>query len=929
MTAHPPEAAGSTTTRFVAHAPPCLREPFLRARGSRGLASRRFGFGIGFGEALARFLVAAFWAEGADPEDAVERRINWTTPSLGTWVELALRLAARVAQQEQAVARPLAVALWMRDPESGALAERLRELVRVRNDFAHAALGPDMTSEAAGEAYSATMVPLLRSAASALVCFDRLAVVAREADSPDTVLRFAGPESQVIRLPDDLRPALQSLPPSEAVLIDNEGRAATLAPFMCVRDRTGPHRARLVQQLHANGVRLLDPHQGAPVSAPEHWYATWWRDKRPTHGKTLVVTGALGHLCTRPDRVPSRIAGRFEVLARVAEGASATVYRARNDEGEVVAVKVLHRGLASQRDQVRRLRAELSALSRAADHPHTVRPLELVDDPALGTILVMEYVDGVDLGRLFHERACSLREASRITGQVLSALRHLHQAGVIHRDVKPSNILMDHSGNARLIDLGIARLVDRTRDTRTIDALGTPGFAAPELLTGEEPTPAADLFSVARTFAWLCGQGRGGIAEVGLPAGIQGWIRRATRPRSTDRYESASEMAEALEALGATEWNAAPVAPGDVVSRAYRVDESPRTQEPSIWRVTATELATDEAVSLIVAPARTQAARALLATLRRVRQGRLAVFDDADGLTVGVVTPQTRIDVTSAPMPASAVRAGQACGEFLGPRRTAPGTAPLRWLYAAPDHAATSGGRVLGALAELSLLVRQAGSLGPVGWYAHLDALGGLPDGWANACARMNLLLDQSRSKSIGADLVSFLRETLSMSDIGAGARRLAGFLHGFGLARLSAHAPSVLFPTTDGLGLLTSAHPRSGALHLEGSTVRPAPIPHDHLAHAIRSWCYTGIRSLMPVVRVRGDGHRWYAVDDDEQPAIVATFTDGQPRDRWGSFASELAAHHASVVASGVTDGLVWQWFARTPEGTMERADHLPWALA
>ncbi|MFI6451880.1 protein kinase [Streptosporangium amethystogenes] len=195
------------------------------------------------------------------------------------------------------------------------------------------------------------------------------------------------------------------------------------------------------------------------------------------------------------DGLEALLAGRYELLGEIGTGGMGTVWRARSVvTGEPVAVKVLHKNLSADDGLVLRFVQERNVL-RALRHSHIVTMRDFVmggDQLAL----VMDLVDGKDLRALLRERgSLPPAEAVRLIGQIADALTHAHAHGVVHRDVKPENILIDAAGQARLTDFGVARLTHGPGLTQTSLILGTPSYLAPEVADGQPATPAVDVYA--------------------------------------------------------------------------------------------------------------------------------------------------------------------------------------------------------------------------------------------------------------------------------------------------------------------------------------------------------------------------------------------------------------------------------------------------
>lgn len=263
-----------------------------------------------------------------------------------------------------------------------------------------------------------------------------------------------------------------------------------------------------------------------------------------------------------------RTIGRFRVTGRApggGRGSQASVYRAHDPvSGQEVALKVLGNqydsyatsllaALVGEPD-MEELRREAQLLS-TLQHPNIVLVMETGEDPAVGPYAVMEWMPGGDLrarlegaegGRL------PLQEALRIAQDILAGLAAAHGAGVVHRDIKPGNILLDLQGGAKLADFGIAGDVTRAE---TLPGRGTLGYMAPEQ---EDPQqagavePAADIYAVGVVlFEMLAGFLPSSGKDVRhihppIPAAVASAIIRATHPDPRQRFSSAREMAIAL-----------------------------------------------------------------------------------------------------------------------------------------------------------------------------------------------------------------------------------------------------------------------------------------------------------------------------------------------------------------------------------------------
>ena len=199
-----------------------------------------------------------------------------------------------------------------------------------------------------------------------------------------------------------------------------------------------------------------------------------------------------------PDDGARRVLGRYRLTERLASGGSAEVWRARDEQlDRDVAVKLLHPHLLPDERSRERLTAEARAAA-GLSHPGIVGVYD-VDAGGEAAAVVFELVDGESLAdRLAHDGALPEREAARTAAETGEALFHAHQRGVVHRDVKPGNILIAADGRARLVDFGIARLLDEAAERLTVTGtvMGTLRYMAPEQLLDGDIGPRTDLWAL-------------------------------------------------------------------------------------------------------------------------------------------------------------------------------------------------------------------------------------------------------------------------------------------------------------------------------------------------------------------------------------------------------------------------------------------------
>ncbi len=191
--------------------------------------------------------------------------------------------------------------------------------------------------------------------------------------------------------------------------------------------------------------------------------------------------------------------GRFRRVRQLGRGGFGTVWLAVDTQlDRTVAVKLAH---APDNDTEQRMLREARALA-AVRHPNCVRVFDIVQDPD-GLAIVMEYIDGQPLSDVVLKNGL-LQDtlAARLWVNMADALAAAHEQGVLHRDVKPSNVIVDGSGTAHLIDFGIARSKGDSTLTATGMMVGTPDFLAPETARGEAASPASDAWQLAATVSY-------------------------------------------------------------------------------------------------------------------------------------------------------------------------------------------------------------------------------------------------------------------------------------------------------------------------------------------------------------------------------------------------------------------------------------------
>jgi serine/threonine protein kinase len=271
---------------------------------------------------------------------------------------------------------------------------------------------------------------------------------------------------------------------------------------------------------------------------------------------------------------PEGRVGRYELLEEIGRGMSAVVYRAHDPElDRRVAVKIIDlppvSGPEQQAFEGRVL--EEARLAGRLSHPGIVIVHDVGKEPRTGRLfIVFEHVEGQTLAeRLAGGSALADREALRVIGRLAEALQHAHAAGVIHRDIRPANIVLTPSGDPKLMDVGVARLeTSRMTLTSIRQAFGAPLYMSPEQAVGEHLDARTDIFSLGAV-AYRLLAGRDAFAaedprEIlallvhqtppppsafapGLPPGVDAAVAHALAKSRKDRYLEARQFAEDVE----------------------------------------------------------------------------------------------------------------------------------------------------------------------------------------------------------------------------------------------------------------------------------------------------------------------------------------------------------------------------------------------
>ena len=261
--------------------------------------------------------------------------------------------------------------------------------------------------------------------------------------------------------------------------------------------------------------------------------------------------------------IGKKLDGRYEIRELIGVGGMANVYKAYDVlENRVVAVKILREEYMNNDEFMRRFRNESRAIS-LLDHPNIVKVYDVIFSNRIQSI-VMEYIDGITLkDYIEQEHVLRWKEALHFTVQILRALQHAHDKGIVHRDIKPQNIMLLSDGTIKITDFGIARFSRSSTKTITDKAIGSVHYISPEQASGAFTDARSDIYSVGvMMFEMLTGklpfeadtlvsvavkqiQSQPALPRSinpDIPEGLQDIVMRAMQKDADKRYQSAAEM---------------------------------------------------------------------------------------------------------------------------------------------------------------------------------------------------------------------------------------------------------------------------------------------------------------------------------------------------------------------------------------------------
>ncbi|MBP0974504.1 MAG: serine/threonine protein kinase, partial [Oscillospiraceae bacterium] len=266
--------------------------------------------------------------------------------------------------------------------------------------------------------------------------------------------------------------------------------------------------------------------------------------------------------------IGKKLDGRYEITERIGEGGMADVYRATDVvDNKTVAVKILKKEFAENEEFLRRFRNESKAIA-VLSHPNIVKIYDVGFSERI-QFIVMEYIDGITLNEYMEQQGqLGWKDAAHFILQILRALQHAHSKGIVHRDIKPQNIMMLRDGTIKVMDFGIAKFAREDGKTGTDQAIGTVHYISPEQARGGVTDAKSDIYSVGvMLYEMLTGKKPFDTdnpvsiavmhmqAKVPLPStirpdiqiGLEEIILKAMEKDPADRYQSARDMMDDLQ----------------------------------------------------------------------------------------------------------------------------------------------------------------------------------------------------------------------------------------------------------------------------------------------------------------------------------------------------------------------------------------------
>lgn len=268
------------------------------------------------------------------------------------------------------------------------------------------------------------------------------------------------------------------------------------------------------------------------------------------------------------NNIGKKLDGRYELLELIGVGGMADIYKAKDiTEDKIVAVKILKNEFVGSEDFIRRFRNESKAIALLS-HPNIVKIFDVGFTEKL-QFIVMEYIDGITLtDYIAKQGVLKWRDAVHFTMQILKALQHAHDRGIVHRDIKPQNVMLLGNGTIKVMDFGIARFNRETDKTVSEKAIGSVHYISPEQARGDVTDERSDIYSIGvMMYEMLTGKkpfdGDSPVAIAlmhmqsqarkmsdinnSIPEGLEEITEKAMQKEPSKRYQTAGEMMKDIE----------------------------------------------------------------------------------------------------------------------------------------------------------------------------------------------------------------------------------------------------------------------------------------------------------------------------------------------------------------------------------------------
>ncbi len=247
----------------------------------------------------------------------------------------------------------------------------------------------------------------------------------------------------------------------------------------------------------------------------------------------------------------------YEVLAMLGRGGMGAVFKARQIAlDRFVAIKLLPLEISVDQSFVDRFRREARAMAKL-NHPHIISVFDFGQTAEGHLFFAMEFVEGANLAEIIHQVGLAPDQALALAGQVCTALAYAHGKGVVQRDIKPANVMVDAESHVKVADFGLARLTDPTAETygttMTGTVMGTPDYMAPEQTRGMNVDHRADIYSLGvMLYEMLCRETPRGAFDLpsvrtGCDPRLDAIVLKAMQQAPERRYQSTQEMKAAVE----------------------------------------------------------------------------------------------------------------------------------------------------------------------------------------------------------------------------------------------------------------------------------------------------------------------------------------------------------------------------------------------